>query len=105
MNDIKVLYYDRIDVSEGIAVTKTNESKECDICFYWYFLNKGFNFQPSVRNECHDSLMMAMNLSNIAILNIKSAHYCCIIISISKSEAINLMQNIELTKKVKDYKT
>ena len=40
-----------------------------------------------------------MNLSDIAILNIKSADYCCIISRISKSEAINLMQNINLTKK------
>ena len=26
-----MLYYDRTDVSEGIDVNKTNESKECDI--------------------------------------------------------------------------
>ena len=39
-----------------------------------------------------------MNLSNIAILNIKGADYCCIISGISKSEAINLTQNINLTK-------
>ena len=37
MNNVKMLYYDRIDVSEGIDVNKTNESKECDICHYWYF--------------------------------------------------------------------
>ena len=42
--------------------------------------------------------MMSMNLSNIAILNIKSDDYCCIISKIRKSEAINLMQNIDLTK-------
>ena len=35
-----MLYYDRIDVSEGIDVNKTSESKECNICYYWYFLNK-----------------------------------------------------------------
>ena len=40
-----------------------------------------------------------MILSDIAILNIKGADYCCIISGISKSEAINLMQNIDLTKK------
>ena len=38
-------YYERTDVSEGIDVNKTNESKECDVCHYWYFLGKGFNFQ------------------------------------------------------------
>ena len=40
-----------------------------------------------------------MNLSNVAILNIKGADYRCIISGISKSEAIILMQNISLTKK------
>ena len=38
-----------------------------------------------------------MNLSNIAILNIKDADDCSIISGISKSQAINLMQNIDLT--------
>ena len=32
-----MLYYDRIDFSEGIDVIKTNESKECDICHCWNF--------------------------------------------------------------------
>ena len=40
-----------------------------------------------------------MDLGDIAILNIKSADYCCIISAISKSEAINVMQNIDLTEK------
>ena len=29
-----MLKYDRIDISEGIDVNKTNLSKECDICHY-----------------------------------------------------------------------
>ena len=37
-----MLYYDGINVSEGIDVDKTSKSKECDICHYWYFLDKGF---------------------------------------------------------------
>ena len=68
-------YYDRIDVSEGINVNKTNVSKECDICHYLYFLDKGFKFQPDVCSGYHDVLMMSMNLSNIAILNIHGVDY------------------------------
>ena len=64
-------YYDRIDVSEGIGVNKTSASKEFDICHYWYILNYSFKFQPNVCNRCHDLLMMSVNLSDIAILNIK----------------------------------
>ena len=86
-----MLYYDRIDVSKGIDVNKTNESKECDICHYCYFLNKGFKFQPNLCNRCQDLLMMSINLSDNAILNNKNAGYHCIISGISKSLAINLM--------------
>ena len=95
-----MLYYDRIEVSEEIDITKTSASKECDICHYWYFLNKGFKFQTYVCNRCHDLLMMSVNLCNIAILKIKNANYCCIISGISKSAVIKLLQNIELTEKM-----
>ena len=86
-----MLYIDRIDFSEGIDIDKTSKSRECDICYYWHFLNKGFKFQPNVCNRCHDLLIMSINLSDIAILNIKNADYGCIISRISKNEAINLM--------------
>ena len=83
MINLKMLYFDKIDVSEGIDVNKTSGSKECDICHCWYFLNKGFKFQSYVCNRCHD-LLMSMNLSNIYILNIKNADYYCIISGINK---------------------
>ena len=38
---------------ENSDVNKTRESKECDICHYWYFLDKRFKFQPDVCNGCH----------------------------------------------------
>ena len=93
-----MLYFNRIDVSEGIGINKTRESKEYN-CHCWYFLKNGFELQPDVCNACHNLLMMSMNVSDIAISNIKFADYCCIISGISKSEIINLMQNIDLTEK------
>ena len=47
--------------------------------------------------------MMSMNLMDIAILNIKGSDYCCIVSSISKNEAINLMENADLTKKWRTF--
>ena len=114
-----MIYYDRIGVSEGIGVNRTSESKECDICHYWYLIFnichlvynichyykiKDLSFNKC--NGCHDLSMMFMNLSDIAILNIEGAglllyHYS----EISKSEAINLMQNIDLTKKAEYSET
>ena len=35
-----MLEYNRIDISEGIDISKTNASKECHICHYWCFLDK-----------------------------------------------------------------
>ena len=43
-----MLYYNKIDISDGIDVNKTSASKESDICYYWYFLKKGFKFQQYV---------------------------------------------------------
>ena len=94
-----MLYFDKIDVSEGTDVDKTSASKECDICRYWYFLHYNFKFQPNVCNRCHDLLMMYTNLSDIAILNIKGSDDHCIITGISKSEATKSLKNIGLTKK------
>ena len=48
---------------------------------------------------------MSTNLKDIAILNIKCFYYRCIISLINKNEAINLMQNADLTKKAEHYKT
>ena len=59
MNNIKILYYDTIDVFEVIDVDTTSSSKVCDICHYWYFITKGFKFQPNVCNRCHELLMMS----------------------------------------------
>ena len=78
-------YFKRIDVSEGNDVNKTSASKECDICYYWYFLNFSFQFQPNFFNICRDLLMMSMNLSDIANLNIQGSGYCCIISLICKN--------------------
>ena len=43
-----MLYFDRIDVSEGIDVNGTSTSKKCDICHYWYFLNLNFNQMSAI---------------------------------------------------------
>ena len=39
-----MLYFDGIDVFEGIDVNETIASKDCDICHYWYFLSYSFKF-------------------------------------------------------------
>ena len=50
---IKMLEYDRIDISEGIGVNKTNASKKCDICHYWCFKDIGFKYESYLYNGFH----------------------------------------------------
>ena len=40
-----------------------------------------------------------LGIDSITILNICRADYCCIIFEISKSEAINLLKNADLSEK------
>ena len=62
-----MLEYDRINASENIYSNKTNSSKECDICHYWYFLNKGFKYEPYLCNGCHDLKQKAITFNDVAI--------------------------------------
>ena len=56
-----MLEYDRIDVSEGININKTKESKECMLWHYWYFKDICYKFQPYLCNGCHAMSVMALN--------------------------------------------
>ena len=65
-----MLQFKKIDISEGIGIDKRNASKESVLCLYWYVKDVGVKFEPHVCNKCHDVLMTAYELKNIAILNV-----------------------------------
>ena len=94
-----MLEYDRIDISEGIDINKTSASKECDICHYWYFLDKNFNYEPYLCNGCHDLMQKALNINDVAIVSIKENDYRIHFWYMSKDEAINIMHNSSLNEK------
>ena len=96
---IKMLQYDRIDVSGGIGINKTNESKECMLCHYVYFKDIGYTFQPSLCNDWHAVSMMAYELKNIAILNAKGLDYRCILWGINKNDATDRLNSSVLEDK------
>ena len=77
INNIDILYHDRIEVSESININKESASKEHIICHSWYFLDKRFKFQP-------------MNLNNITLLNIHDFDYCCIINGFSRNKVYHV---------------
>ena len=92
-----MLEYDRIGISEGIDINKTNASKKCD--YYWYFLDKNFNYEPYLSNGCHDLMQKAMNFNDAAIVSFNGNDYRIHFWYISKNDAINTMKNFNLNEK------
>ena len=91
-----MLECDRIDISEGSDMGKTNKSRECDIYHYWYFLDKNFNYEKYLCNGCHDLTQKPINFNDAAIVSIKGNDYRIHFWYMSKSDAIVLMTSSSL---------
>ena len=84
---------------EGTDTNKTSPSKECMFCHYWYFKDIAYKFKSNICNKCHDVLMAAYKLKNIATLNVKCVDHKCILWGISRNEAVNILNNSVLEDK------
>ena len=90
----------RVHVLEGLDVDKSrDESKECDICHYWYFVDKNFSYQPYLCNGCHDLMIKAVIFNDVAIVSVKGNNYRIHFPFISKNDAINLLNSSVLSDK------
>ena len=69
-------------------------------CCYWYFKDIGYKFEPYVCNGCHDLMQKAMNFNDVAIVSVKGSDYRIHFWYMSKVDAINIMKNCSLNKKV-----
>ena len=94
-----MLEYDRIDISEGIDVNKTNLWKECDIFHYWYFKNIGFKYEKHICSGCHNLMQKVMSFNNVAIIYVKENAYRINFWYMSKDNAINIMNGSNLVDK------
>ena len=94
-----MLEYDKIDISEGIDVNKTNALKECDICHYWYFKDIGFKYKPYLGNGCQDLMQRAKSFNNVAIVYLKGSAYRIHFWYMSKDDAICIINNSTLINK------
>ena len=95
-----MLEYDRINISEGIDINKTDASKECKISHYCYFKDIGFKCEPHLCNGCHGLMQKAFSFNNIAIVYNKGSAYRIHFWYISKDDAINIMNNSSLIDKI-----
>ena len=94
-----MLEYNRIVISEGIYVNKTNLLKECDICHYQYFKDIGFKYEKYLCNGCHDLMQKAMSFNSVAIVYVKRNAYRINFLYMSKDDAVNIMNGFNLADK------
>ena len=95
-----MLEYDRIDISEGINIKKTNASKECKICHYWDFKDIGFKYEPHLCNGCHGIMQKTVSFNDVAIIYVKGSAYRIHFWYMSKDDAIIIMNNSSLVDKI-----
>ena len=88
-----MLEYDRIDLSEGIDVNKTSNSRECSFCHYYYCLDINFNYQKYLCDGCHDMSMKANSKQNLAIFYSDSNAYRINFTFMNLNEATYLLNN------------
>ena len=70
-----MLKYNKIDITEGIDLNKSNKSKECMFCHYWYYLNKDFSYGPFTCDISYDIVQRSKDFKNIAIIYFKRTPY------------------------------
>ena len=69
-----MLEYNRIDISEGIDVDKTNASKKYKIYHYWYLLDKNFSYGPYPCNGCYNIMQNRWILKTLILFMLKEVH-------------------------------
>ena len=94
-----MLEYDKIDISEGIDVNKTNKSKECMLCHYWYILDENFTYGPYLCDGCYNVAQKSNDFKNIVVVHIKKSTYRIYFQDMNKREAKKLIANSNLIDK------
>ena len=93
-----MLKYNKIDITEGIDVDKTNKSRECMFCYYWYYLNKNFSYSPFTCDGCYNIIQRSTDFKNIVFVNAQRIYFK----DISKLKAKKLMNKFDLIGKTGD---
>ena len=89
-----MLEYDRIDISEGIDIKKyKGTSRECNLCKFYYFLDKNFSYGPYLCNSCYDMSLKVISMKNLTIINHHGNYYRVNFAFMSKKDAFNLIKN------------
>ena len=85
--------YERIDISDGIDVNNSDESKKCTLCHYWYIIDKNFSYGRYLCDRYQNMIQKCNKLKNIAIIRIKKIVYRTCFLFMRKGEERKLMAN------------
>ena len=88
-------FYNRINVSEGIVVNKTNKSYMI-ICNYYYFLKVKIRSQARVCDSFHNVIQNVESFKDVAIVPVIRNHYRIHYWYMSKGVVINRMNGADL---------
>ena len=81
-----MLKYNKIDITEGIDVDKSNKSREC----------KNFSYGPFTCDGWYNIVQKSRDFKNIAIVRVKNNAYRIYFKDISKHKAKKLMNKFDL---------
>ena len=89
-----MLEYDRINISEGIDINKSEEtSRECSLCKFYYFLDKNFKYGPYLCDGCYNMSMKVVSTQYLTIIKHNRNYYRVIFEFMTKKDAYNLIKN------------
>ena len=96
-----MLKHNKIDVTDGIDLDKTNKSRKCMFCHYWYYL-KNFSYGPFTCDGCYNIVEKSIDFKNIAMVYVKNNAYRIYFKDISKHKAKKSMSKFDLIGKTGD---
>ena len=103
-----ILYYCKITGSQGVDTTEGQDvvrdnrilsSKQCEICDFYCFKNRNFNYQPHIFDECHVITARSESLDDIKIVTVNGETYRDIARNIPNDRIIQLLEINDLRKK------
>ena len=98
-----MLASERINISDGIDANKSDKSKECTLCHYWYFLDKNFRYEPYLCDGCYSVTQKCNKFKSISIIHLKKTVYRICFLFMSKREARKLMANSNIIDKKRGF--
>ena len=92
----KITESEKIDTTERDVVgTNVESSKQCDICHFYLFKNRNFNYHRPVGDEFHSAALHAQLITDLKIITTKKGTFR-VVSNISYDEFVCLLETSDL---------